>query len=193
MLLNILIPTLPERKERFEQLIDNLNNQIADCNAEHEVSIISDCSPRPEHGGITTGEKRNRLLERATAEYVWQVDCDDIILPKSIECILKACRTGCDVIGINGFMTTNGKDKVDWEIRLNNPYIATERDGLTIYLRHPNHITPMKSKHAKKIKFEHINLGEDYKWACALKEAGLLKTQEIINEPIYHYDYRTTK
>ncbi len=193
MLLNILIPTLPERKERFEQLIDNLQNQIADCNSQHEISIISDCSPRVEHGGITTGEKRNKLLERATAEYVWQVDCDDIILPGAIKRVVNACRTGCDVVGINGFMTTDGNSKVGWEIRLNNPYIATERNGVVIYERWPNHITPMKRKHAIKIKFQHINIGEDYKWSVELKEANLLQTQEIINEPVYHYDYRTIK
>lgn len=187
MRLSILIPTLPDRVHFLNELTCNLNIQISKC--DEEVEIITDWRGR----GITTGEKRNALLARSTGQYVWFVDDDDEILPDALKNILNASKKYPDVIGINGFMTTDGKDRVDWEIRLGHPYGVTIKDGKDYYLRHPNHITPMKRIYASSIKFPHITMSEDYQWAIALKESGLLKTQEIIEEPIYHYRFRTIK
>ena len=187
ILLSILTPTLFERTGHYESLVKNIHNQIADCNAQNIVQILCHTTER----GISTGEKRNELLKNSLGKYVWQVDDDDEILPNAIKNILEAIKTDCDVIGCNGYMTTNGANRVDWEIRLNNPYCATIKDGKEMYLRFPNHITPMKREHAIKVKFPNKTLGEDYDWALELNNKGYLKTQTIIEESIYHYKFLT--
>jgi glycosyltransferase involved in cell wall biosynthesis len=187
--LSLLIPTLPDRKHFLKELLDNLNKQIEACNAEFEVEILID--DRGKH--ITTGRKRNNLLDMAQGKYVWQIDDDDYIYDYSIKDILKACEKNPDVIGINGVMTTDGKNPVYWEIRLGHPYKAIKKDGKEYYLRHPNHITPMKREHAIKAKFPDKTVFEDYEWAKIINDAGYLKTQEIIDKQIYWYKCRTKK
>jgi glycosyltransferase involved in cell wall biosynthesis len=188
MILSILIPTLPDRKHFFEEITNEINDQIAFLT--DSVEWISD--DRGRH--VTTGTKRNSLLEKASGKYTWFVDDDDYIYPYAIEDILNACFfANPDVIGINGIMTTDGKAQVDWEIRLGHPYKAVQRNGKEYYLRHPNHITPMKKEHAIKVKFPDKTVFEDYEWAKAINDAKYLKTQEIIDKPIYHYKCRTKK
>jgi glycosyltransferase involved in cell wall biosynthesis len=182
MKLSILIPTLPERKKYLNELLKNLRGQIGDSK---DVKIVIDDRGRE----VTTGTKRNDLISRATGDYVWQVDDDDYIYPDSISRILAAIEMKPDVIGINGYITTRGKDRVDFEIRLGNPYEAIERDGKPVYLRYPNHITPMKREFALMFKFPDVTWGEDYAWATELHNSGVLKTQIIIEPTIYHYRY----
>ena len=184
--LSILIPTLIERAHFLNEMLENLTKQYSSVGV---VEIITDNRSR----NYTTGEKRNTLLQRATGKYVWFVDDDDYIFPYAIPEILKAAETDCDVMGICGMMTTDGANRVDWEIRLGHPYIATQRNGKEFYLRFPNHITPMKREHAIRVKFPAKTLGEDYAWAKELNDLGLLKTQTVIEQPIYHYRNRSKK
>jgi hypothetical protein len=189
MILSILIPTLPDRKHFLKEMLENISEQLNRLNAWDKVEVLTD--DRGRH--VTTGTKRNSLLEKAVGKYTWFVDDDDCIYEYSIEDILTACGKNPDVIGINGIMTTDGKGQVDWEIRLGHPYKAVQRDGKEYYLRHPNHITPMKKEHAIKVKFPDKTVFEDYEWAKAINDAKYLKTQEIIDKPIYHYKCRTKK
>jgi hypothetical protein len=186
--LSILIPTLPERKSFFNQMRDSIINR---CPFEYleSIEILSDDRPR----GVTTGEKRNDLVSRAQGKYVWHVDDDDELAPYAIAEVYEATLQDPDVVCFNGYMTTDGKNRVDWEIRLGHPYDKTYRDGKEYYLRFPNHISPMKREHAIRVKFPAKTHGEDYAFAKELNDLGLLKTQVIIEKPIYHYKYRSKK
>lgn len=187
MILSILIPTLPERKHFFEEITKEINRQMF--RFLDKVEWIKDDRGRE----FTTGRKRNDLLEKARGKYVWFVDDDDMIYPYAIEDILNAAEKNPDVIGINGIMTTDGVKQIDWEIRLGHQYKAIQKDGKEYYIRFPNHITPMKREHAIRVKFPDKTVFEDYEWAKTLNEAGYLKTQEIIDKPMYHYQCRTKK
>lgn len=186
--LSILIPTLPERHEQFCQVRDFL---ISICPDEYMslVEILKD----PRGPEITTGEKRNDLIKRAHGEYFVFVDDDDELHPDYIKDILDAICSGADVITFNGYMTTDGADRVDFELRLRHPYKAEIRNGKEIYLRYPNHIVPMRRELVKHVKFEHITKGEDYKWATKIRELGLLKTERVIEKDLYHYKYISNK
>lgn len=188
ILLSILIPTLPDRIEFFRELRDFI---ITTTPAEYleNIEIVSD--NRGRH--ITTGEKRNDLLNKAKGKYIWPLDDDDALYPYSIAKVYEACLKDPDVVGINGIMTTDGKNEQGWEIRLGHPYKAEIRNGKEYYLRFPNHITPMKTELAKKIKFPHLTVFEDFKWAEQLNNSGILKTQVIIEDPVYHYRVRSKK
>lgn len=187
-LLSIVIPTMPGREPFLEEMLENIYNQkfiLRDVGIEVLMDVRNSL--------VTTGEKRNNLLARATGKYVWQVDEDDFITENALELVTEAAKKDPDVIGINGWMTTDGINRVDWEIRLGHEYRAVVRDGKEFYVRFPNHITPMKLEHARKIEFPNLTFGEDYAWAKAMRDAGILKTQEIIETPIYHYRCRSKK
>jgi len=190
MILSILIPTLPtpENKKFLNELMNNIFNQIKEKNYS-DVEILTD----PRGKEISTGEKRNSLIKRATGDYTWFIDDDDFIFDYAIEDILVAAQSSPDVICFNGFMTTDGEKRVDFELRLGHPYCATQKDGKEYYLRFPNHIVPMRREKIKDILFENITQGEDYKWAKKINDLGLLKTQVVIDKNIYHYRYRSKK
>ncbi len=191
MILSILIPTLPEEKHFLKELIININSQIV----EHipqgwlKVEILTDNRGRE----VSTGEKRNDLIQKARGIYTWFVDCDDFIFDYAIKDILDAAKHSPDVICFDGFMTTDGEQRVDFELRLGHPYKAIIKDGKEYYLRFPNHIVPMKRELIKNVLFEHVTIGEDYKWAKKINDLGLLETQAVINKKIYHYRYRSKK
>lgn len=188
MILSILIPTLPDRTEFFNELTSFIEATIP-AEYKDQIEILSD--DRGRH--ISTGEKRNSLTARARGKYIWSLDDDDAIFPYSIKKVFEACLKNPDVIGINGIMTTDGINEQGWEIRLGHPYKAEIRNGKEYYLRFPNHITPMRTDMARKVKFPHVTVFEDFKWAKELNDLGILKTQEIIEEPVYHYRVRSKK
>lgn len=182
--LTILIPYLVNRdRDSFGYLIDEIGNQRP------EMNILS----FGDHGEKTTGYKRNALLKAAKSEYVWFVDADDMILPGSLNAILEALESNPDCLAINGYMTTNGKDKKDFFIAKDNPYKSEIRNGKEIYLRWTNHITPIRTKIAQKIKFPDKTFKEDYEWSVKLRESGLLETESIVDIPVYHYQFKTNK
>lgn len=181
MKLSILIPTLPERYPMLSVLLEHLGKQAEQYSG--QVEILIDDRGRE----ITTGQKRNELLQKAQGYYSVFVDDDDWIPDYYVEEILKAITTLPDVLAINGYMTTNGTNRVNWKIYLGADYIA--RDG--IYHRFPNHITPMKTSAAKQVLFPKVSYGEDYAWACALRDSGVLKTQVVIEKEMYHYKFVT--
>lgn len=184
MKLSILIPTLKERAHMLSCLLVSLEKEKTE-----DVEVLIDDSPRH----ITTGHKRNLLIERATGEYIWFIDDDDEIVEGALTKVLKAIESGADVIGIDGYMTTDGAKRIDWEIRLGHPYKAIQRDGKEVYLRFPNHITPMKRDKVKKFKFPDKTVFEDYEWAKYINDSKVLKTQAVVDGFVYHYKCRSKK
>lgn len=183
MKLSILIPTLPNRIIMFANMFDNLSKQAEQFPG--EVEILSDDRGRE----ITTGEKRNALLERSQGEYTVFVDDDDEVPPHYIEEIMKGIETSPDCIGITGMMTTNGAYHMIFKHYLGADYVL--RDGY--YHRFNNHINPIKAIYSKQIKFEHITVGEDYKWGCKLRDSGLLKKEYTIDKIMYYYKFIPNK
>ena len=187
MQLSILIPTVPERAQVLERLTTELYRQISACNANSLVEVLVHETPMMFNGGDHTGKKRNHLLSIAKGEYVTFIDDDDMVTDCFISEVLKAAETGCDVMGMKGWITENGGNRIEFNIAIENGY---ELVG-NIYFRHPNHITPMKRSIALQVGFPDISHGEDYDFSVRLKNMGLCKTQTYIVPPIYHYDYST--
>lgn len=187
MKLSILVPTLIERKWMLSGLLVNIYNQISKLETPCVEVVVNNSRY------ITTGEKRNELIKAAKGSYIWFIDDDDFICEGAICDVLEAIKHNPDVVVFNGFMTTNGINKEGFELRIGHPYTAVKRNGKNYYLRFPNHIVPIKKDLIKDILFEHITIGEDYKWAKKINDLGILKTQEIIDKEIYHYQFRTKK
>lgn len=183
MILSILIATIPDRGHHLQNMMNQLNAQFCD-----GVEILVDNRDR----GVPTGTKRNELIQRAIGEWVCFVDDDDEISSTYVSDILEACKSNPDCVTFNGWMTTNGKSKVDWIIKLGEKYEArTDADGVTRYYRFPNHLVPIRRSIASRVMFPSIWQGEDYQWAVKIQP--LLKTSVHIEKQLYHYKYITNK
>ena len=165
-------------------MLAELNKQRTD---EIEILTFAD------DGMITTGRKRNDLVAKAQGLYVVHIDDDDMIAPTYIADILEAAKQNPDCITFNGWMETDGHNRTEFRLGLGYPYTAVTERSSIVYLRYPNHITPIRKLIAEQIKFPNVTLGEDYDWATKLKDSGLLKTEVRINKPLYFYLYKTVK
>lgn len=182
--LSILIANIPSREKQFLSLYHRLDNQLFLLGADHRfVEIISDNSI-----DYNIGVKRNKLLHRAKGEYIVFIDDDDEVSNNYISLILNAIESNPDCVAIKGIMTTNGINEKNWLIskEFGRWY---ERKG--VYYRTPNHISPVRRELALKAGFPEISHGEDYQYSMRL--FPLLKTETIIQEPIYHYKYISHK
>ena len=182
MKLSILICSLNKRKEMLNRLLDCLNKQKTD---EVEIRVLSD------DGIISTGQKRNDLLDMAKGDYIVFIDDDDLVSDDYIELILKAIENKPDVVGIHLLMTTNGKNecRTFHSLKYNHWYDEPdpEREGRRMYFRNPNHLNPVKREIALKVKFPDKYKFEDREYSKNI--LSHLKTEEYINEPIYYYLY----
>lgn len=178
MRLSILICTIPRRLNMLQTLKADLIFQAKD----YDVEILSDSDKG------TIGAKRQRLLLASTGDYVCFIDDDDDINPQYIKLIFAHLGT-CDVIGFEGEITTNGRNKKRFTISKEHPY--EEKGG--VYYRYNNHLSPIRREIALAIGYKDISFGEDFDYAMRLKESGLIKTEKYIYTPMYFYRYTTYK
>jgi glycosyltransferase involved in cell wall biosynthesis len=180
MKLSILIPSLFKRQSLLDSLLSELNKQITECNAHSEVEVIV----KQDNKEVTTGEKRNQLLELAKGEYIVFIDDDDEIYFNYLLLILEAIETNVDCIGTQGHYSINGSHKTLW--KLSKDYADHDGNDGILY-RRANHLSPVKRVHALNAKFPHISNAEDKAYSERLNK--YLKTETVIDFPIYHYKY----
>lgn len=174
--LSVLILTMPSRKAMFNALTDELTKQIGHL----PVEVLYD-----DHAG-NIGARRQNLLQQSQGRYVAFIDDDDTVSENYIRDILKAIRTSPDCVGMRGIMTTNGRDSKDWEISNKHTVWSTVGNK---YLRHTNHLSPVKREIALSVGFPALQHGEDYAYSMGL--VGKVKTEVMIEHAIYHYRFIT--
>lgn len=190
MKLNILIPTIEDRKELFDELVSNLERQIKDCNAEEEIRILSLCDNRI----LSIGAKRNELLERAKSDYVCFIDDDDMVSYKYIKKLLEGIDKGVDCCSLVGVYTIDGQNPELFEHSIKYKEWRTTPPTYGIrYERNPNHLNCIKTSIAKQFKFPETWHGEDHEWSKQLQLSGLLKTEHYISDVLYEYKYNSIK
>lgn len=180
MKLSILIPTLPERHDILSRLNNILVPQVA---KHHDVEIKYHDAGRQ----MTTGEKRNQLISNCEGEYFSFVDDDDVVPMYYVDELINAIQSGPDVITFIGHMTTNGKDRKNFTIKLGEKY--DERGGH--YYRFPNHLCCFRKSLVSHIKFPHQHVQEDYIWAKQLHDRKVLRNEIHLPIEMYHYDYHS--
>ena len=180
--LSILIPTIPQRFVMFEDLQFGLKWQI-NTKYNGQVEIINDCSMN-----CTTGEKRNRLLEKAKGDFIVFIDDDDEVSDDYVESIIQAIDSNphIDCIGMKGKITFDGANEKKWIISTSCGSWY-EKDNM--YFRTPNHISPVRREIALKVKFPKIMIGEDYEYSMGI--LPYLKREVFIDKELYHYKYVT--
>jgi len=185
MMLSILICTIPERREMFEALYGKILLQIAMNSAISEVELIWD-----DNANITTGRKRNYLLDRAKGMFVVFIDDDDEIADDYLETILSAIKENpnVDCIGFEGYITFDGSKRKEWSISIKHGHWH-ETD--THYLRTPNHISPVRRGIATHCRFPEISYGEDMEFSKRI--LPFCKEETYVNKCLYHYKFMTKK
>lgn len=182
-MLSVLICSLESRITMLNTLVDELNRQI-NGNPEVQINVYSD------NKELTTGRKRQLLLESASGKYIIFIDDDDWIEPCYIEELLKACESDADCFGMNGWITTNGGMPIPWNLSKDNDNKTINRGGGPFYLRTVNHITGVKRSIALQAGFPDKSNAED-KWYSDRVKA-LVKTEYKIEPLMYHYRYVST-
>ena len=180
MKLSILIPSLEIRASQLSKLIKNLESQ-----ATSDVEIIS----LVDNKQMSTGAKRQKLLEMSTGEYIVFIDDDDTVPEYYVSEMLKGCQTDADCMAINGYITTNGANRIDWRICKDYDNVTIIEKGRSVYLRKTNHITAVKRNLALQAGFPDKSLAEDKAYSDSLSR--FLKTEHKIFLSMYHYDFQT--
>lgn len=185
--LAILIATVESRAPYFEQLTQHLRSQIEKGNHIGRCEVVHICDNKE----ISVGLKRHRLLQQANSEYVVFIDDDDWVNDEYVTKILDSIRLNRpDSIGFLIHCTFDGKNQCI--AKASNVYSdwAENVDGFK-YVRTPYHKTPVRRDIALAIGFKDMRYAEDHDYSRRLKESGLIKNEDFINENMYFYRYKT--
>ncbi len=181
MTLSILICSLHSRANMVRELMAHLSKQGCP-----EVEIITNTDGKKK----TTGRKRNELVQRARGKYVVFIDDDDWVPEYYIAEMLRAAESDADCFAINGTMTTDGAHETRWRLSRTYENIDTVENGRPMLLRKTNHITGVKRCHAIRAPFPDKSNAEDKAYSLGL--AQFLKTEFVIDKPMYLYRYAST-
>lgn len=188
ILLSLLIPTTPDRSEYFDRLYKELTRQIHELYLEYEVEIIelntAHSSTNPNDISLTTGAKRNWLVERAQGKYYAFIDSDDMVSPDYIKLLWPGIQGDYDCCSLVG--------QIYWDGKKGKPFLHSIKytewyEDEKYYYRMPNHLNCVKKELVKDIKFPEKNFGEDGQQSYAMRDAGVLKREYEINSVMYHY------
>lgn len=180
--LAILICHLPERHDKLRRLRNVLDPQI-ERYKDRVFCKVNDAG----RGVMSTGRKRNQLIEETESEYLCFCDDDDMIPAYYIDEIVKAMDQNPDVITFNGWIETNGANRRTFTIRLGSEYYENAKDPLFFYHRFPNHLAVMKRSCVHDIKFPDITKMEDFQWASQILKKNRLKSEVHIPMDMYYY------
>lgn len=196
-LLDILIPTIPSRRNEANLLRGKLLRQIEVCEEQWGfklgfVVIMVENEPYLE-GGLSIGEVRQSLLEMSKSEYLCFLDDDDDIAPNYISLIYQAIEnkgldTKPDVVT---FWVVAEFDNMTCVVDMSIHHINEQAHCSGLVKRTAWHINPIKSSIAKQSEFPSINYGEDY--AYMEKLLPLIKTELHYDTVLHYYKHSASK
>jgi len=182
-LLTIGILSLEERKDEYlTRLLNFLSNQMTP-DLKEKVEIVVNI----DDGVKSVGHKRNEVLDRASGKFVCFVDDDDGVDDEYVKSIVDAIENNdeLDCIGFSGMYYVNGNPRMVFKHA--NAYGGHYKDSSGVQHRPVNHLNPVRTEIARKVKFPEKNFGEDSDYCDRLFDSGLLKNEVILNKVMYHY------
>ena len=166
--------------------MEMLQAQVAALHDPKQVEILFD--PQVD---VSVGTKRNRLMLRATGEYLCFVDDDDRMYSDYVAKIINALKTKPDAVGITVLLTTEGlRPEVHSHFALSSTSYHVDRDAGQV-TRGVCHLNPIRATIAKSIQFKDISNAEDMQWSSVINPK--VRNSVNIKEPIYYYDFLPSK
>lgn len=166
ILLSILIPTIPERNERFTKLYNELMRQKTEFETFHDsmgrIEVLVNPDKKFLEGGLSIGKKREALVKDAEGKYLCFLDDDESIAPNYLESLMRLCFMDQDVCTFKAIANL----KTFWSIvdmRLAFKVNDQVNPDYTVR-RPPWPCCPVRSVFAKMVNFKDINNAEDFEW-----------------------------
>lgn len=175
--LSILICHLTDRKALLDRLMAVLQPQVDAADGDVEVLIETDS------GEMTTGKKRNILLDKANAGWICYIDDDDICAQDYCSKILSALESNPDCVSMKGVLYRSGEQPRNFYHSIKHGKEWFEKDSE--YFRPANHLNAVRRELALQVKFPEITVGEDHSYSSRL--FPLLKTESETEGVLYEY------
>jgi hypothetical protein len=181
----ILVPTLGERRPLFERLMTGLLPQLDPFAG--RVRVVG----WHNNGSPSLPKIRQRMIERATTDYVSFVDDDDLVSPEYVAEIVAALETRPDYVG---FQVQCYSDSAPTAVAYHSLEFTRWRNLPGRFERDISHINPIRTALARRANFARTRPGgaEDRDWAGQLRRAQVLRTQVVVPRIMYHYLFTTT-
>jgi glycosyltransferase involved in cell wall biosynthesis len=180
--LDILILTQYSRAAYLERLLEVLAPQVVQFfgNVDIKVEMFEPA--------FSLGANRERLRQRATAEYICFIDDDDLVPPDYVQKILPKL-TGVDYVGfkLQCYLDGVALPVTRHSLRFNR--WGEDQDGA---FRDISHVNPMRRELALKVPMEG-GFAEDSRWADRMRDLDIVKTEAFISDVMYFYHSRTDK
>lgn len=175
----ILVPTVVNRTEKFQRLVDALAPQVEKYKGDIEVVVLWNNYERE------LSELRQLMIETATAEYTNFIDDDDSVAPNYCDEIYPLLD-GVDYIGFKlDFIQNDQKQKQV----IHSLSCEKWEDNAEGYYRRGTLINPTKHELMLKAGFKNAdyrkNVPEDTAYAANVD--SLLKTEHFIDKELHIY------
>lgn len=186
----ILCVTLESRRHFLDRLRSRLDPQLTD-----EVEFVT----LEDNGERSICQKRQAMLEAATAPWVCFFDDDDVPGDDYVSRILGVIKAdACDVVGFKLRYASDGRDRgiaVHSYDAAGIPVGPLPRMVVKMN-RLPNHLNPVRREIALQAGFPvHIpgkgNVGEDSHYAYALSHLRPRPREHFIDAVLYEYWHRS--
>jgi hypothetical protein len=183
---DILVPTLGERRALFERLMAGLLPQLNPYAG--RVRVVGWFN----NGSPSLPKIRQRMVETSPADYVSFVDDDDLVSPYYVDEVTGVLEARPDYVG---FQVQCYSDGAPTAVAHHSLEFNRWRNMPGRYERDISHINPIKTRLARRARFDQVGAGraEDRAWAGQLRRARVLKTQAFIPRIMYHYLFSTSR
>jgi hypothetical protein len=182
--LSILIPSIPSRFEKMQNLYNRL---LIECEKlPIEILCLVDNKMR------SIGEKRDALVQLAKGDYLTILDDDDDFFEGYAKEIIAATSFDVDVITFNQKCTLDGKSfYVDFNLyyEKNEPAKQNKYENYIDIKRQPFHCCVWRTSIAQSERFANVGYSEDWHWCKRL--IPKCKTQHKINKVLHHYIFNS--
>jgi hypothetical protein len=185
--LAILIPTIDGREPLFEAVWTELTRQRQALAQPDDVVILVN----KDNQAKTIGEKRNELMDAALAagaSHQAFVDDDDMVSPRYLDLNMPGVYGDFDCNSLHGCYYVDGVYDRPFHHSLRYTHWWHDAAG---YYRNPNHLNVVKIERIKHLRFHDTSAAEDRCFSDEIARGGLLRTELAVDEPVYHYYYRT--
>jgi hypothetical protein len=206
MLLTVLIPSTPNRRENAQELVSFMKEQLGGSYIVSERRVFWDEIPvkldrhyNKERGveiyiveddkRIVLGKKRQYMYEKlALGLYSVQWDSDDWMDKQFFDQVLNAIKSEPDCVTYEEYCLMDGQE------RRSNHSLKYDKwqDNFDDFdfCRSPFYKDVIKTEIARSVPFPNIGWGEDEQWSMALRPH--LKTEIHIPKQLYRYIYNST-